>query len=257
MCELYGFSGGRERTLNSELSVFFSHSDKNPHGWGFAAFSESERYIQKEALSAYKSENVKSMLNKPIAYKNAVAHIRLATIGLDEYNNSHPFFKEDNSGRMWTLIHNGTIFESDLVAKYIYSQNGATDSERVLLFLIDSINEKIAENGRALSKKERFDVVDNTVSLLSPKNKLNLIIYDGEQMYVHTNYKNTLYYYKSYEGVTFSTTPLNDENWQPFPMMTVVAFENGKVNFTGECHNNEYIPDEKSIRALYMAYSIL
>ncbi|MCR5529980.1 MAG: class II glutamine amidotransferase [Saccharofermentans sp.] len=46
------------------------------------------------------------------------------------------------TGRTWTLAHNGTIFEGDLLNRY-YIQNGTTDSERILLYLIDQIDSHI------------------------------------------------------------------------------------------------------------------
>ena len=77
--------------------------------------------------------------------KTALAHIRLATIGNVEQDNCHPFTAVDNSGRTWTLIHNGTIFESDNIGKYVFLQKGETDSERILLYIVDSINKKSAD----------------------------------------------------------------------------------------------------------------
>ena len=76
-------------------------------------------------------------LKKSIEVKNAFAHIRYATIGNVEFKNCHPYSDEDNTGRRWTLIHNGTIFEYKPLNAYVKEQSGDTDSERILIHIIN------------------------------------------------------------------------------------------------------------------------
>ncbi len=255
MCELYGFSGIRKKRLNKDLEEFFSHSNENPDGWGLATFSPEQIRVEKGKEAAHRSEKLKTILQKKIEAPQALAHIRLATIGYEEYHNSHPFWGCDDSGRMWTLVHNGTIFEGDSLGEYVFFQKGSTDSERIYLYLIHEINRAIHEKNRPLTKEERFQVLERIAGELSPKNKLNLLIYDGDLLYVHSNFKESLYQKKDEEGVTFSTKPLDDGNWETVPFARLLAFEKGSCVFTGKEENAEYIPDEKSIRALYLAYS--
>jgi len=179
----------------------------------------------------------------------------LATIGNVEQDNCHPFTASDNSGRTWTLIHNGTVFESDKLNKYIFLQKGETDSERILLYIIDRINEAIEQLRRFPSAEERFDILDEIVRGSSPKNKLNLLIYDGETLYVHTNFRNSLYYRRGESGVTFSTRPLSEEAWKNVPFTTLLGYKNGTLVYTGTNHNNEYFFDPSTYNPLYMAYS--
>ena len=199
------------------------------------------------------------MLNQklqiPLTAKTALAHIRLATIGNEEYDNCHPFTAVDNSQRRWTLIHNGTIFESDNIGRYVFLQKGETDSERILLYIVDSINKTTAKLGRELTAEERFKILDKIISGSSSKNKLNLLIYDGEIMYVHTNFRDSLYYRREEEGITFSTQPLSKSNWKNIPFMTLLGYNNGELVFTGTKHNNEYFFDPAAYNPLYMAYS--
>ena len=258
MCELYGFCGKKKKVLNDELEEFFSHSDKNPNGWGIAVFgNNSNCSVQKEPLAANKSEDLKKILKRKIEQKNVLAHIRLATVGYDEYNNSHPFTGKDISGKEWAMIHNGTIFESDVLSPYLYLQKGSTDSERVFLYFLDKINEAIAIKGSPLNNYESFEIFDSLVSCLSDKNKLNLIVCDGTRMYVHCNCQNTLYMKLTDKGITFSTKPLSKHGWESVPFTRAFVCENGEIVSRGTKHNFEYIPDESSLRALYMAYAAL
>lgn len=255
MCEIYGFSGAQKRKLNRELQTFYSHASEHPNGWGLALFYKNNTEIIKEELRADKSGLLTDRLKRPIQTKTALAHIRLATIGNEEYDNCHPFVSVDNSGRTWTLIHNGTIFESDNIGKYVFLQKGETDSERILLYIVDRVNNLSARLGRKLTDKERFELLDKIIRRSSPKNKLNLLIYDGEIMYVHSNFRDSLYYRHTEEGATFSTQPLSDENWKNVELMTLLGYRGGELAFTGTRHNNEYFFDPAAYKPLYMAYS--
>lgn len=57
-------------------------------------------------------------------------------------------------------------------------QNGDTDSERILLHLLELMDKAYIKKGESLTAKERFDVLDRMVVAASPDNKLNLLIYD-------------------------------------------------------------------------------
>ena len=255
MCEIYGFSGSREKELNTDLREFYSHASEHPNGWGLALFGGRETWITRETKRADQSDHLKKLLSEPIAAKTALAHIRLATIGNVEYENCHPFVGTDNSGRSWTLIHNGTVFETDRLNRYVFVQKGETDSERILLYILDSVNEAFAKLGRQMNAEERFRILDRIVSGSSPKNKLNLLIFDGELLYAHTNFSDSLYLRKDGFGVTFSTQPLSETGWQPAPFMTLTGWREGELVFTGTKHHNEYFFNADSYKPLYMAYA--
>ncbi len=255
MCEIYGFSGNRKKKLNYDLREFYSHSDEHPNGWGLALFDEQINELSKEVCRADKSAFLKEKLSSPIKAKNALAHIRLATIGNVDQDNCHPFTATDTAGRTWTLIHNGTIFESDRLNKYIFLQKGETDSERILLYIVDRINAAVSQSGRFLTSAERFGILDEIVCGSSPKNKLNLLIYDGEILYAHTNFRDSLYYRRDESGVTLSTQPLSEGIWKNVPFTTLQGYKNGTRVYTGTNHNNEYFFDPSAYNPLYMAYS--
>lgn len=255
MCEIYGFSGKRERKLNHDLREFYSHACDHPNGWGLALPDGREPEIMREACRADRSRRLAERLKTPVCAKTVLAHIRLATIGNEEYDNCHPFTATDQSGRRWTLIHNGTIFESDKLNRYVFRQKGETDSERILLYLVDRINEATYMTGRPMTAEERFAVVDQIISGSSAKNKLNLLIYDGELLYAHTNFRGSLYEWADADGVTISTRPLSDEGWQSLPLTTVLAYREGRRVLTGADHHHEYIFDPSSYKPLYLAYS--
>ena len=159
--------------------------------------------------------------------------------------NCHPFIKEDSSSRNWTLIHNGNIYSGLQLLPYEKKQTGETDSERILLYLIDNINQKTSEKGSPLNKLERCKVVEDFIYNLAPRNRLNLIIYDSEQLYVHANLKDSLYISNLEDSYCFSTTPLgNNSTWKSLPINRLFVYSHLELIYSGLKHNFEFIKSE-------------
>lgn len=257
MCELFGVSSGKKVTVNEYMKEFVSHSTQHPHGWGLAVFYGNAVNLEKESIPAYKSSYLKQRLRHRLEVTNMIAHIRLATRGTMEYENSHPFVKRDSSDRAWTLAHNGTVFNGPSMEKYIYLQEGQTDSERILLYIIDRVNEMQKNKQRPLTEEERFWLMDQIVCEIAPNNKLNLLVYDGELYYVHTNYQNSLYYREQDGLVFFATVPLDNRGWKQVPFTTLLGYREGKLLFTGTTHGQEYVDNLKDLQYLFMDYAAL
>ena len=149
------------------------------------------------------------------------------------------------------LIHNGTIFDYPKLDEYKDKEGGDTDSERILLYIIDKINEFEKSKGALSTIKERFNILTGIVEDLSKNNKLNLMIYDGDLTYIHSNMKNSLYYLKNEEGFLVATTPLtDDENWKPVELNKLFGLIDGNIIFESEEHENEYVLTEEHERVL-------
>ena len=251
MCEMLGISAKRKVQANDILREFYSHAERHPHGWGLAAFNDAGvPDIEKEAIKATESEYLRKRLSEPIEESVLLAHIRLATVGHLECRNSHPFTAADNCGRIWTLEHNGTIFNGAKLNRYMGLQFGSTDSERILLRLVDIVNERQIRYGRALDWKERFAALDDLIWELAGGNKLNLLVYDGEILYAHTNFRGSLYVRQLEGELVFSTKPLSGDGWKPLPLTRLVAAKDGEIVREGAAHEKEYIynPNELSFQ---------
>lgn len=245
MCELLGISSREKILCNELLRTFFSHSVNHPDGWGLAAFYDNAVSLEKEPASAAESSYLKARLTDSIEESVLLAHIRKASVGNISYKNSHPFALRDIQGCLWTLIHNGTIFESAELEPYRSRQKGSTDSERILYYLVDQINARQAVRQRPLSPKERFSIVEETVRTIAPGNKVNLLIYDGEMLYVHCNHRESLYLRQEPETLVVSTTPLTQDRWAEAPLNTVLAYCQGERVYTGTPHSFEYVNMER------------
>ncbi|MDD6485009.1 MAG: class II glutamine amidotransferase [Clostridiales bacterium] len=250
MCELFGISARTPVDVREYLKTFFSHSPLHPHGWGLMRQSSKKTDIIKEPVCASCSAILDDVIESTLPQTALLAHIRLATVGAAKYTNCHPYTGFDASGRHWTLIHNGTIYSGMQLSKYLSEQSGDTDSERIFLYLLDEINKTIILNNAPLSEKQRCSIINKLAVTLSPRNKLNFMIYDGEVLYVHKNMKNTLVYKELNDGVVFSTQPLDSEGWLQLPMTRLLAFKNGAMIFKGKDHKNEFIPTLEYITTL-------
>lgn len=257
MCELFGVCSKKGILLNEYLKAFYNRSDNHPHGWGLGILHENDVVIEKEPEQASKSHYLRERLKHPIMERNVFAHIRYATIGNIEYRNCHPYTMKDNNGRRWTMIHNGTIFDYKPLEKYVHLQTGDTDSERILIHIVDLINEEEKKANRRLDAEERFRIIDRIMIDLSKGNKVNLLLYDNEQMYVHTNYENSLYYLEKEDTILFATAPVSHEEWKRVPFTRLLAYQDGDLKFSGTNHGNEYVDNEENLKFLYQIFSDL
>ena len=246
MCELFCFNSKAPKEVNKHLNQFYNPSDKHPHGWGLANIKSDRYIIDKEPVKASESEKLAQILSKPIVGKTVFAHIRLATIGKLTPSNCHPFVKKDNSGRCWMLMHNGTVFNYPGLEKYQEIQKGSTDSERILLFIIDKVNEFEKSKNALLTTEERFNLITDIISDLSRENKINIMICDGELTYVHTNLKDSLHSLRTDNGLILTSCPLNDDkNWKTVDINKIYGLKDGKIILESKNHGNEFIFTEK------------
>lgn len=257
MCELFGVDSAKKIPLNELLREFFSDGTEHPHGWGMAFFYGNAVSLEKQPQSAVTSNYLKQRLRAKIETDKMIAHIRLATRGTMDYENTHPFVMRDNYDRTWTLAHNGTIFESEVLEPFVATEDGDTDSERILCYIIDQVNAAQDEKGVALTKEERFALLNRIILEIAPENKLNLLIFDGEIMYIHTNYKDSLYRCRKDKAIVMATRPLDRDKWKNVPMNQLLAYEDGKLIYTGTKHEYEFVDSEEKMHMLFLDFANL
>lgn len=258
MCELFGLSTASKYPVNAFLRSFLTHSEEHHSGWGIALFEGGHASVEKEPVKATDSRYLHERLRCLDLTQDMLAHIRLATVGYSHYENCHPFTRRDISGRQWVQIHNGTLFGAPYLSEYHEQQIGTTDSEQLLLYWIDRMNERIAEKKAALSFEERFAVLDEMVCKISEGSKLNLLIHDGEYLYVHRNFADSLYFLEDGDTTLFSTQPLHlKEGWRPVPENRLLAYQNGVCIAEGTCHGHTFVFTEEQLQYLYSAFATL
>lgn len=261
MCELFGLCSNTPTDITRPLKEFFSHSEQHNHGWGMAFADDESVSVEKEPVAANRSHYLRERMREGIVTTNMIAHIRLASVGRMFYNNTHPFVGKDNRGRRWTLAHNGTIFDGTLTDPFADSQRGQSDSERVLLYILDAVNRRQELLRRSLLPTERFELMEQLITALSAGNKLNLLVRDGEFLYVHCNYANTLHYCQLPSGgLLFSTHPLRclpADTWQPLPMLRLMVYSGGNLLHSGAPLSSEYFDPKDNSEQKELDYANL
>ena len=252
MCELFAVTARRKTAVSDTLKTFFSHSEEHRHGWGLYTRDGADELMVKEGVKASDSPRLKSILAEDNDTRLCIAHIRYATIGDVCVSNAHPFTGLDKYGRQWVMCHNGTIFDAPVLEKYHYAQEGSTDSERLFLYILDRMN-----NLDGSDPEDRMRLIDDVVTKVVPGNKLNLMLYDGQYLYVHKNEPGTLYMKKIEDGIMFATHPLDDGHWMEFPLNVLNVYRDGKLVYEGQRHEHTYIYDPEKMKAIYMAYATL
>ena len=108
-----------------------------------------------------------------------------------------------------------------------------------------------------MTKEERFALLNRIILEIAPENKLNLLIFDGEIMYVHTNYKDSLYRCRKDTAIVMATRPLDRDKWKNVPMNQLLAYEDGKLIYTGTKHEYEFVDSEEKMHMLFLDFANL
>jgi glutamine amidotransferase len=269
MCRLFAITAKAPIRVNGVVNEFYKGSYIHKHGWGYADFTGGGLSVRREPEPAYASEYLANLLSLPFNAQNAIFHIRYATVGEVDVKNAHPLSASDLTGRRWHIVHNGTVFDFDRLNEFFYKQTGSTDTERLLLYIVDCVDDAILAGKRPPDAKDRFGIVDRALKAASDGNKLNLILYDGEMLYAHANARTGSrmlgdagkndFLYELQEGGTryFSTAPLDGRRWSPVKLNTLTAYRNGEKLFEGAPHDHEYIESDEDIEQMYRGFSAL
>lgn len=257
MCELLGITAKNPISATDLLLSFYQHSVSHPHGWGLAVFFRGGVSVEKEPLRAIDSRYLRSRLDRGVECTSLFAHIRYATVGRIESTNCHPFVWDDKSGRTWTLVHNGTLFESGPTSVFINQQEGKTDSERLLLYIINRMDLEQIKNGVPPNPQQRFHIIDDIIHEMAPGNKLNLMICDGEYQYFHTNCPGTLYQRQDEEKTLFITVPTLYRDWIPAERNRLLVYRQGEHVWSGIPHEWDFQEEDHDMSSLYGAYAEL
>lgn len=246
MCMLFGFSADKVYQINKCIAEFFSFSVRNPHGWGIATYGKGNNpMIIKEQQPAYLSILANTLTSKSIAARLAIAHIRYATSGKAHYVNTHPFKRVIN-GTEWVFAHNGSIKNARFIKTNIKCY-GQTDSEKVFCYIAEKL-EKLPDN---IEFEKIIAAIEESIVKFAELGKLNILMSDGVHLYVHTNYKNSLYMYKSTGYICFATQPLNrvfrKHEWIRVPLNRLLVYKDGKEIYKGQQHEFEYFRYKKAV----------
>jgi glutamine amidotransferase len=212
--------------------------------------------IHREVTPAAYSEWMSFLLNHDIYSNCVISHIRKATQGGVNLQNTQPFSRECHGVRH-VFSHNGNLkdFKESCVFDR-FEPIGDTDSEYAFCSLMDRVYSLWDESPPTLDQRiELLSGIFSEWSLLGP---VNIIYGDGEYLFAFANRRTQLdgnieppglYYLKRDEEthrrlndlvgmeldsngqdiILFASIPLSNESWCPFKENELLVCKNGKI----------------------------
>jgi predicted glutamine amidotransferase len=240
MCELFAMSANRPTGVGRYLSRLMPCGGRiGPHadGWGVAYYEGRAARIFKDPAPAAESRFL-AMLTEDLFESTAViAHIRKAnpsTFGRATAN-THPFERACN-GRSWVFAHNGKLpglTRSHLSTDSRFQPVGHTDSELAFCHILDAIARR-TDRQRHPSPAVMMDTIRPVVEQLSASGEFNLILGDGDCLYVHAHtnlhplQRSHLVLGEARTMILLATAPLTAEPWQALAPSSLHVFHQGE-----------------------------
>jgi len=182
MCELFGISANRAVSPVNLLSSFYRRGEVNPDGVGVAYYArEKKAVLRKQARMAMDSPLAAAVLESPETVSNIfIAHVRLASFGLNvSYNNTHPFGNE-LGGRDYIFAHNGSLWGSRKFTLGVSRPRGQTDSEYAFCYILSEISKNIK-----LWDNSSFNLLHSLIKDINREGTFNMMMSDGEHLFCY------------------------------------------------------------------------
>jgi predicted glutamine amidotransferase len=154
MCRLFGLSAGGERTratfwLLDAPDSLATQSHREPDGTGLGWFDDADiPHFSKQPIAAYGDTRFARRAHE-ISSRTFVAHVRFASTGALDLNNTHPFRQD---GRLF--VHNGVIEDLPALEARVGEEmalvKGDTDSERFFALITHEIAAREGDVGAGI-----------------------------------------------------------------------------------------------------------
>ncbi|RKG30190.1 class II glutamine amidotransferase [Acinetobacter tianfuensis] len=183
MCQLLGMNCATPtditfsfRGFSQRAGITSDHCD----GFGIAFFEDKACRLFVDNQSAVESPIAELVRNYPIKSRNVIAHIRKATQGKINLENSHPFSRE-LWGRQWIFAHNGDLhgFAPELVGRF--TPVGNTDSELAFCYLLEQLVKRFGYEEPSLDQV--FDLLIEISPQIAEHGTFNFCLSNGQALF--------------------------------------------------------------------------
>lgn len=183
MCQLLGMNCATPtdvtfsfRGFSQRAGITSDHCD----GFGIGFFEDKACRLFVDNQSAVDSPIAELVRNYPIKSRNVISHIRKATQGKINLENSHPFCRE-LWGRQWLFAHNGDLLNFDPNLSGRFTPIGNTDSERAFCFLLDQMVSKFGYHEPKLN--QIFDLLTEISPKIAEHGTFNFCLSNGQALF--------------------------------------------------------------------------
>lgn len=181
MCQLLGMNCNTPTDITFSFEGFRRRAgltDQHTDGFGIAFFEGKGVRIFRDNRPGASSPMADLVSQYRIKSFNVIAHIRKATRGDINLENTHPFIRE-LWGENWVFAHNGTVEGVGVCEECHYQPIGSTDSEAAFCCLVSQLRERFLKKP---SEKEIFDAVVDITSEIAKHGVFNFILSNGHWM---------------------------------------------------------------------------
>lgn len=185
MCQLLGMNCATPtditfsfRGFSQRAGITSDHCD----GFGIAFFEDKACRLFADNQSAVESPIAEFIRNYPIKSRNVIAHIRKATQGKINLENSHPFSRE-LWGRQWIFAHNGDLhdFKPELAGRF--TPVGNTDSELAFCYLLEQLVKRFGYAEPSLGQV--FDALLEIAPEIAEHGTFNFCLSNGQALFAY------------------------------------------------------------------------
>ncbi|AUI65773.1 MULTISPECIES: class II glutamine amidotransferase [Glaesserella] len=180
MCQLLGMNCNTPTDITFSFEGFRRRAGLTDHhtdGFGIAFFEGKGVRIFRDNRPGASSPMADLVSQYRIKSYNVIAHIRKATRGDINLENTHPFIREI-WGENWVFAHNGTV-DVKVCPNNHYQPIGTTDSEAAFCCIAAGLKKRFSQKP---SEKEIFDAVVEITSEIATHGVFNFIMSNGHWM---------------------------------------------------------------------------
>jgi len=189
MCEIFAFSSSEPTRATFDMETFRQHGcGTGPHcdGWGLAFYDGPYAQIFRDVKPAAYSDWMSFILDHKIETQCLISHIRKATQGSVNLQNTQPFSREW-AGRRHVFAHNGNLLNTEqLGTPERFQPIGDTDSEQAFCQLMDSIS-RTGEAEATVGLDTRIGWVADCFRQWAEMGPANIVYSDSEYLYAFAN----------------------------------------------------------------------
>ena len=185
MCQLLGMNCATPtditfsfRGFSQRAGITSDHCD----GFGIAFFEDKACRLFVDNQSAVESPLAQLVRDYPIKSRNVIAHIRKATQGKINLENSHPFSRE-LWGRQWIFAHNGDLHDFAPKLEGRFTPVGNTDSELAFCYLLEELVKRFGYQEPSLDQV--FDVLIEISPQIAEHGTFNFCLSNGQALFTY------------------------------------------------------------------------
>ncbi len=251
MCQLLGMNCNIATDICFSFTGFRARgggTDVHKDGWGIAFFEGRGVRLFLDTTPSCTSPIAELVRRYPIKSRNVVAHIRKATQGSVNLENTHPFQRE-LWGEYWVFAHNGNLRDFNPLLDGSFQPVGTTDSEKAFCYLLTKLKRRFGEIRP--SDEKLIGTIHEFTMDVAIAGEFNFVLSNGSHLIVHCS--NRLSYIirqapfgaahlkdedvavdfgalttKEDRVAIVATVPLTqNENWIPLAPGTLAMFQHG------------------------------